>query len=174
MSESFDQLAGFDTRAAQFETRAVRSGTERSQFSEHSKALFLTSSFVFDSAAQAAARFSGVEAGNVYSRFTNPTVTMFERRLASLRTFLIVMRTFMAIATLALLLCLVGLAGQDALSGSITVGAFAMIFFLASYIIRSATYASSASSSASATCQSLAACRLRWSATASSASMALD
>ena len=84
MSESFDQLAGFDTRAAQFETRAVRSGTERSQFSEHSEALFLTSSFVFDSAAQAAARFSGVEAGNVYSRFTNPTVTMFERRLASL------------------------------------------------------------------------------------------
>ena len=67
-----------------FETRAVRAGTERSQFNEHSEALFLTSSFVFDSAAQAAARFSGAEAGNVYSRFTNPTVTMFEQRLASL------------------------------------------------------------------------------------------
>ena len=67
-----------------FETRAVRAGTERSQFNEHSEALFLTSSFVFDSAAQAAARFSGAEPGNVYSRFTNPTVTMFEQRLASL------------------------------------------------------------------------------------------
>ena len=67
-----------------FDTRAVRAGTERSQFNEHSEALFLTSSFVFDNAAQAAARFSGAEAGNVYSRFTNPTVTMFEQRLASL------------------------------------------------------------------------------------------
>ncbi len=67
-----------------FETRAVRAGTERSQFNEHSEALFLTSSFMFDNAAQAAARFSGAEAGNVYSRFTNPTVTMFQQRLASL------------------------------------------------------------------------------------------
>ena len=73
MSEPFD-----------FDTRAVRFGTERSQFNEHSPALFLTSSFVFDSAAQAAARFSGAEPGYVYSRFSNPTVTMFERRLASL------------------------------------------------------------------------------------------
>ena len=77
MSERIDELSDF-------ETRAVRAGTERSQFNEHSEALFLTSSFVFDNAAQAAARFSGVEAGNVYSRFTNPTVTMFEQRLASL------------------------------------------------------------------------------------------
>ncbi|TAK90889.1 MAG: O-succinylhomoserine sulfhydrylase [Burkholderiaceae bacterium] len=66
------------------DTLAVRAGTERSQFNEHSEALFLTSSFVFDSAAQAAARFSGAEPGNVYSRFTNPTVTMFEQRLAAL------------------------------------------------------------------------------------------
>ena len=77
MSKEIDEAAGFDTRA-------VRAGTQRSQFNEHSEALFLTSSFVFDSAAQAAARFSGAEAGNVYSRFTNPTVTMFEQRLASL------------------------------------------------------------------------------------------
>jgi O-succinylhomoserine sulfhydrylase len=68
----------------EFDTRAVRSGTERSAFNEHSEALFLTSSFVFDSAAQAAARFSGAEPGYVYSRFTNPTVSMFERRLAAL------------------------------------------------------------------------------------------
>ena len=63
---------------------AVRAGQERSQFNEHSEALYLTSSFVFDSAAQAAARFSGEEDGNVYSRFTNPTVTIFQERLAAL------------------------------------------------------------------------------------------
>ncbi len=66
------------------ETLAVHAGTARSQFNEHSEALFLTSSYVFDSAAQAAARFIGEEPGNIYSRFTNPTVTMFEERLAAL------------------------------------------------------------------------------------------
>src|SRR5512147_2671945 len=66
------------------ETLAVRAGIERSQFGEHSEALYLTSSFVFRSAAQAAARFANQEPGNIYSRFTNPTVTMFEERLAAL------------------------------------------------------------------------------------------
>jgi O-succinylhomoserine sulfhydrylase len=66
------------------DTLAVRAGQERSQFGEHAEALYLTSSFVFESAAQAAARFSGAETGNVYSRFTNPTVTMFQERLAAL------------------------------------------------------------------------------------------
>ncbi|HUW28354.1 MAG TPA: O-succinylhomoserine sulfhydrylase [Sulfuriferula sp.] len=66
------------------ETLGVRAGTVRSQFNEHSEALFLTSSFVFNSAAQAAARFKGEEPGNIYARFTNPTVTMFEQRLAAL------------------------------------------------------------------------------------------
>ena len=66
------------------ETLAVRAGQERSQFGEHAEALYLTSSFVFDNAAQAAARFAGTEEGNVYSRFTNPTVTMFQARLAAL------------------------------------------------------------------------------------------
>ena len=66
------------------ETLAVRAGTARSQFNEHSEAMFLTSSFTFDSAAQAAARFIGEEPGNIYSRFTNPTVTMFEERLAAM------------------------------------------------------------------------------------------
>ncbi|MGO9445793.1 MAG: O-succinylhomoserine sulfhydrylase [Thiobacillaceae bacterium] len=64
------------------QTLAVRGGTVRSQFGEHSEALFLTSSFVFESAAQAAARFKGEEPGNIYARFTNPTVSMFEERLA--------------------------------------------------------------------------------------------
>jgi len=66
------------------DTRAVRSGTLRTPFNEHSEAVFLTSSFVFDSAAQAAARFAGTEEGYVYSRFSNPTARMFEQRLASL------------------------------------------------------------------------------------------
>lgn len=66
------------------ETLAVRAGSEHSQFHEHSEALFLTSSFTFDSAQQAAKRFIGEEPGNIYSRFTNPTVTMFEQRLAAL------------------------------------------------------------------------------------------
>ena len=67
-----------------FETDAVRAGIERSQFGEHSEGLFLTSSFVFKNAQEAAKRFSGEEPGNVYSRFTNPTVKTFEKRLASL------------------------------------------------------------------------------------------
>ncbi|MDO9226587.1 MAG: O-succinylhomoserine sulfhydrylase [Pseudomonadota bacterium] len=66
------------------ETLAVRSGTVRSQFNEHSEAMYLTSSFVFTSAAEAAARFSGAEAGPIYARFTNPSVSMFEERLAAL------------------------------------------------------------------------------------------
>lgn len=72
------------TENYQPETLAVRAGTVRSQFGEHSEAMFLTSSFVFESAAQAAARFIGEEPGNIYARFTNPTVTMFEERLAVL------------------------------------------------------------------------------------------
>ena len=65
-------------------TLSVRAGQRRTEFQEHSEALFLTSSFVFDSAAQAAARFTGGEEGFVYSRFTNPTVAMFQDRLAAL------------------------------------------------------------------------------------------
>jgi len=66
------------------ETLAVRAGQRRSQFGEHAEALYLTSSFVFDSAAQAAARFSGEEEGMVYARFSNPTVSMMQERLAAL------------------------------------------------------------------------------------------
>jgi O-succinylhomoserine sulfhydrylase len=68
----------------QFETLAVRAGIHRSQFAEHSEAMYLTSSFVYESAAQAAARFSEKEAGYIYSRFTNPTVTALQERLAAL------------------------------------------------------------------------------------------
>ncbi|WP_430434704.1 O-succinylhomoserine sulfhydrylase [Methyloversatilis sp.] len=76
--------APFDPAQYDPETVAVRAGIERSQFGEHGEALFLTSSFVFDTAAEAAARFSGNAPGNVYARFTNPTVTMFQDRLAAL------------------------------------------------------------------------------------------
>ena len=67
-----------------FATRSVRVGQHRTNEHEHSEPIFPTSSYVFDSAEQAAARFSGEEQGNIYSRFTNPTVRTFEQRLASL------------------------------------------------------------------------------------------
>ena len=67
-----------------FDTLAIRSGQQRSSELEHSEAIFTTSSFVFENAAQAAARFAGDEPGNIYSRFTNPTTQAFERRLAAM------------------------------------------------------------------------------------------
>lgn len=66
------------------ETLSVRAGSEMTEFGENSEALFMNSSFRFVSAAQAAARFGGTEPGNIYSRFTNPTVTMFQNKLAAL------------------------------------------------------------------------------------------
>jgi O-succinylhomoserine sulfhydrylase len=66
------------------ETLSVRAGSESTEYGENSEALFLNSSFRFKSAAQAAARFGGTEPGNIYSRFTNPTVTMFQNKLAAL------------------------------------------------------------------------------------------
>jgi O-succinylhomoserine sulfhydrylase len=68
----------------QFETKAIRDGYRSTQEQEHSEAIFLTSSFVFDSAEQAEKRFSKDDPGNIYSRFTNPTVEAFEKKLASL------------------------------------------------------------------------------------------
>jgi O-succinylhomoserine sulfhydrylase len=76
MSSELDDLA--------FETRAVRAGQQRTPEGEHAEAIFLTSSYVFANAAEAAARFSGEQPGNIYSRFTNPTVRTFEQRLATL------------------------------------------------------------------------------------------
>lgn len=66
------------------ETLAVRAGMDRTHHREHSEAMYLTSSFVFENAAQAAVMFSGEEDGNVYARFTNPSVSLFEERLAAL------------------------------------------------------------------------------------------
>ncbi len=78
-TESFDE-----EREWALETRAVRCGIQRSAFNEHSEALYLTSSYVFEDAQQAADRFTNREPGMIYSRFTNPTVTAFQDRLAAL------------------------------------------------------------------------------------------
>ncbi len=69
---------------AGIDTLAIRTGISRSAEGEHSEPIFTTSSYVFASAAEAAARFSGDEPGNVYSRYTNPTVRMFQERMAAL------------------------------------------------------------------------------------------
>jgi O-succinylhomoserine sulfhydrylase len=66
------------------DTLGVRAGALRSDFLEHSEALTLTTSFVYRNAAEAARRFANEEPGNIYSRFTNPTVSMFQSRLAAL------------------------------------------------------------------------------------------
>lgn len=67
-----------------FATRAVRSGQTRTQEGEHTEVIFSTSSYIFESAEESAAVFSGEKTGNIYSRFTNPTVRTFEQRLAAL------------------------------------------------------------------------------------------
>ncbi len=69
---------------AGIDTLAVRAGQTRSAEGEHSEALYMTSSYVFDSAEAAAARFNGEDPGNVYSRYTNPTVRMFQDRIAAM------------------------------------------------------------------------------------------
>ncbi|SHE89695.1 O-succinylhomoserine sulfhydrylase [Microbulbifer donghaiensis] len=74
----------FEDDGYSLDTLAVRAGQIRSPEGEHSEAMFLTSSYVFPSAAEAAARFTGESPGNVYSRYTNPTVRMFEQRIAAL------------------------------------------------------------------------------------------
>ncbi len=70
--------------SSHFDTIALRTGHQRTAEGEHGEPIFLTSSFVYQSAADAAAHFSGEVTGNIYSRFTNPTVRMFEQRLAAL------------------------------------------------------------------------------------------
>ncbi len=73
-----------DAASLSFDTLAVRAGHTQTHEAEHSEPLFLTSSFTYGSAAEAAQVFSGEIAGNIYSRFTNPTVRIFEQRLAAL------------------------------------------------------------------------------------------
>jgi O-succinylhomoserine sulfhydrylase len=112
----------------QLDTLAVRAGIERSQFGEHSEPLYLTSSFVFKSAAQAAARFGNQEPGNIYSRFTNPTVTVFEKRLAALEGAEVCISTSSGMA--AILSCVMGLlkAGDHVLCSASVFGATVQLF----------------------------------------------
>ncbi len=73
-----------DWSSYELETKAVRAGQYRTMEGEHSEPIFPTSSYVFGSAAEAASRFSGEQPGNIYSRFTNPTVRCFQDRLAAM------------------------------------------------------------------------------------------
>ncbi len=109
-------------------TLAVRAGIQRSQFNEHAEALFLTSSFVFDSAQQAAKRFSGEEPGNIYARFTNPTVTMFQERLAALEGAEFCVATASGMS--AILACVMGLlsAGDHIVASRAIFGSTVQLF----------------------------------------------
>ncbi|WP_309043414.1 O-succinylhomoserine sulfhydrylase [Marinobacter sediminicola] len=82
--EETAQIPESDLEGMSLDTLAVRAGQLRTAQLEHSDAIFPTSSFVYASAAQAAARFGGEEPGNIYSRFTNPTVQAFEGRIAAM------------------------------------------------------------------------------------------
>lgn len=77
-------MSDWDVEGYGFDTCAVRAGQVRTSEGEQSEPIFSTSSYTFSSAAEAAARFAGLEPGNIYSRFTNPTVRTFEQRLAAL------------------------------------------------------------------------------------------
>lgn len=75
-------MTDFDWNDYSIETQAIRAGQQRTHEGEHSIPIFMTSSYVFDSAEAAALRFTGQQPGNIYSRFTNPTVEAFQQRLA--------------------------------------------------------------------------------------------
>lgn len=83
-NSSSTERSGNPLENAALDTLAVRAGQRRSAEGEHSEAIYTTSSYVFANAAEAAARFSGEQPGNVYSRYTNPTVRTFEERIAAL------------------------------------------------------------------------------------------
>jgi O-succinylhomoserine sulfhydrylase len=110
------------------ETLAVRAGIHRSQFNEHSEALFLTSSFVFRNAAEAAARFSGDDDGMVYSRYTNPTVNALQERLAALEGAECCLATASGMA--AILSCVMGLmkSGERIVASQSLFGATVQLF----------------------------------------------
>lgn len=110
------------------ETLAVRAGTQYTPFGENSEAMFLTSSFVFENAAQAAARFGGQEPGNIYSRFTNPTVTMFQDKLAALEGAEFCVATASGMS--AILACVMGLcsAGDHVIASRSIFGTTVQLF----------------------------------------------
>ena len=110
------------------ETLGVRAGSEHTQFGENSEAIFLTSSFVFENAAQAAARFGGQEPGNIYSRFTNPAVTMFQNKLAAMEGAETCVATSSGMS--AILACVMGLcsAGDHVIASRSLFGTTVQLF----------------------------------------------
>ena len=109
------------TRTWRPATQAVRGGTARSEFGETSEALFLTSGYAYDCAADAAARFAGEQVGMTYSRLQNPTVQMLEDRIALLEGAEACrsMATGMAAMT-AVLLCQLELASRQNRNGRVS------------------------------------------------------
>ncbi len=110
------------------DTLAIRAGIHRSQFNEHSEAMYLTSSFVFKDAAEAAARFSGEDAGMVYSRYTNPTVAAFQERLAAMENAECCIATASGMS--AILACVMGLmkSGEHIVASRSIFGATVQLF----------------------------------------------
>lgn len=133
MIENFD---GFS-----LDTQAIRAGINRSQFGENSQALFLTSSFVCDSAADAAELFSGQKDGYIYSRFTNPTVDAFQKRLAALEGAEYAIATASGMS--AILSCMMGLlsAGDHVVVSQSVFGATVQLFNTLSRFGVEVTYA---------------------------------
>jgi O-succinylhomoserine sulfhydrylase len=110
------------------ETLAIRAGIHRSPFGEHSEPIYLTSSFVFENAAQAAARFANQEPGNIYSRFTNPSVSALQERLAAMEGAEACVATASGMS--AILACCMGLmkAGEHIVSSRGIFGATVQLF----------------------------------------------
>jgi O-succinylhomoserine sulfhydrylase len=119
-------------------TLGVRAGQKRTEFQEHSEALFLTSSFVFDSAAQAEARFTGAEPGAVYSRYTNPTVSMLQERLAALEGAEACMATASGMSAILAVAMALLKAGDHIVCSSAVFGATVQLFsnYLARFGVR--------------------------------------
>ncbi len=121
MSEHNNGLEGFATRA-------IRTGHERTQEDEHAEPIFATSSYVFDSAAEAAARFAGDVGGNIYSRFTNPTVRCFQERLAALEGAESCVATASGMSAILSLCMALMQAGQHIVSSRAIFGSTTMLF----------------------------------------------
>jgi O-succinylhomoserine sulfhydrylase len=110
------------------ETLAIRAGIHRTPFGEHSEPIYLTSSFVFENAAQAAARFANQEPGNIYSRFTNPSVSALQERLAAMEGAEACVATASGMS--AILACCMGLmkSGEHIVSSRGIFGATVQLF----------------------------------------------
>ncbi len=124
--EAFSPAA--DGEAAAFETLAIRHGFERSQFGEHNEPIFLTSSFVHTSAANAAAKFANEIDGFIYSRFRNPTVKLFQDRLAVLEGGEACLATASGMAAIHAVICSLTKSGDHIVSSRGVFGTTVQLF----------------------------------------------